>query len=336
MPPKRRRNRDASPIVIESSSEVSEASEDNAPEFDVDSPSKHGGLAAQNDVSERHTMKINSGSFGMFNRPMLYSPRRPRTPEKGTKKKRVKEYSEFQESSRSGKRNSRTTGNQTDYALGNGLHDTGSMEASRRTGRKSRVISKVIEPDMGEEDAQCLFIPEMTSSSGTILADDDSEDEEQIYNGMTPERAQRAKDYIRTLDSVESVDRRLRDAENQLEAAETEHTTLSWKLTTIDATADDKISDIIRERDEAIKLANEHAETKIRHIKDQLPVKKEGYERRLQESAERKKEVEERILKVRAEAENTREAKAEMERQGGFQLGIDVTEIQSRSRNIHK
>lgn len=300
MPQRRKHTRRADAIVISSSSDTSEASEDSTPESDPDNPSKHGGFAAENDMSERQTRKVNSGSFGMFNRPTLMPKTPPRTLDSG-RKKRVKEYSAYQEIPRS----------------------------RRRRGRKTSV-SEVIELDYENEENQSLFIPDHTAESAPITVADDSEDEQDIYSGMTPERAQNAKEYLHALSLVESAEKRLRNVEQKLGAAITEHTNLSWKLATIDVTADNKISDIIRQRDEAIKIANEHAEEKIKCVRERLPAKREGYEERLRDIAGRRKRMEERIAEVKSELQGAEERKGELERQGGFELCSDVREVQAR------
>lgn len=307
MPQRRKRTCRADAIVISSSSDTSQASEDSTPESDPDSPSKHGGFAAENDMSERQTRKVNSGSFGMFNRPTLMPKTSPRTPDSGKKRKGVKEYSAYQEIPRSRRRRERKTS-----------------------------VSEVMELDYENEENQRLFIPDHTPESAPITIADESEDEQDIYSGMTPERAQNAKEYLHTLSLVESAEKRLRSVEQKLDAATTEHTNLSWKLATIDVTAENKISDIILQRDEAIRISNEHAEEKIKRVRKRLRVKRDGYEKRLRDVAGRSKGMEERITEVKSGLHAAKEKKDELERQGGFELCSDVRQVQARGEGTFR
>lgn len=65
MPLRRKGLRDTGAIVISSSSETSEASEDGTPESDPNSLSSHGRIV-DHDASARQTWKVKDGSFGMF------------------------------------------------------------------------------------------------------------------------------------------------------------------------------------------------------------------------------------------------------------------------------
>lgn len=111
-----------------------------------------------------------------------------------------------------------------------------------------------------------------------------------------------------------------------------EHKGLEWKLATIDATAENQISDILRQRDEAIKIATEHAEAKIKRIGEGLPAKRLEYEERLRDVAELKKGMEERILGLKASLEVVNGTEDALEQQGGFELCGDVRDVQARQR----
>ena len=205
--------------------------------------------------------------------------------------------------------------------------------SSRRTRQKQYDDQEVIELDHKGEDDKSLFIPDANSQSQLIVVDDQSEDEERLYYDMTPDRTERVKVYLNALSLVETADKNLYTVENELSIATTEHTSLSWQLASIDATAENRISDIIRERDEVIRVANEFAETKIKSIRERLPVKKKSYEGRLQGCVELKKAAEEHRLKMQAELQATKEKKYELERQGGFELCSDVREVQAREKS---
>lgn len=269
------------------------------PESDHDSPSKHGGFAALNNMSERQTRKLQAGNFGMFNRPILMPKAPPGTPESGTKRKRAKEYSDYIEPPRS----------------------------QRRT-QQVRSDDEVIVLDNEGKDGQTLFIPESTTL--TPLGADESEDERTLYASMPPDRARNAQAYLDVIASVESADSRLQVAKSELAAMTTEHTTLEWKLANLDAAAENGISEILRERDEAIRIANLHAEEKIQMISERLPGEKNGCEMELRDVARRQKDVEEKVLQVETELETVEERQRHLERVGGFELCSDVREVQGR------
>ncbi|KAJ4379810.1 hypothetical protein N0V86_004994 [Didymella sp. IMI 355093] len=299
---RRTRTRRTDTIVVSSSSDTSEASEDSTPESNPDSPSRHSAFAAENNMSERQTRKLKAGSFGMFNSPTLMPKASPRTPESGRKRKRVKEYSEYRESPRT-RRKKESTGRQTVTELS----------------------------DEGEGE-QSLFVPETTPFTDAVVVDDEAESEEYLYSGMTPERAKHAKEYINTIQSVQSADKRLKNAETKLSAMTTEHKGLEWKLATIDATAESRISDIMRQRDEAIRIATEHAEEEVKRVRERLPAKKDEYERSLKNVAGRKKEMEERVAELTADLEAAKARQGDLEREGGFELCSDVRKVQDGQR----
>ncbi|KAF2627140.1 hypothetical protein BU25DRAFT_422021 [Macroventuria anomochaeta] len=193
--------RHADAIVISSSSDTGEASKDSTLQSDVDSPSKH---KADEEHQQWRLWHVQS--------PEL-TPKTPRTPDSGRRKRRVKEYSGYQESPRS----------------------------SRRTGRRSRVNYEMIALDQEDEDEQSLFVSEASSWSQPIIVDNEPGHEDRLYNGMTPERVRRVKEYLNALNLMETADSHLQPTKNELNSATTEHTNLSWKLATIDATANNTL-----------------------------------------------------------------------------------------------
>jgi hypothetical protein len=299
MPFRRKRTRKTDTIVISSSSDTSEASEDSTPGSDPDSPSKYGAFAMENNMSERQTRKLKAGSFGMFNNPTLMPKPSQRTAESGRKRKRVREYSDYQESPRT-------------------------RREKERTGRQ-----EVIELRDEGEGEQSLFVPEATPFDA-VFDDGESESEEYLYSGMTPERAKHAKEYIDTIQSVQSANKRLQNAETKLSATTTECKGLEWKLATIDAVAENTISDIMRQKDETIRIATEHAEEEIKRVRERLPAKKDEHDQSLQNVARRKKEMEQRIAEVMADLEAAKARQVDLERVGGFGLCSDVRKVQDR------
>lgn len=305
MGPKPTRKADA--IVIDSSSDSSQASEDSAPESDGDSPSKRGGYAAENDMSERQTKKINSGNFGMFNRPTL-SARSVRASDSGDKRrKREKEYSDYREPL--------------------------SSKKPREEGRDTVGVSRSLHE---EEEDSGLFVRENSSQSITVSEVDNPEEDDQLYSDMDPERAQRVKEYLERLDLMERTEESLKAAKDELKEVATMHWHLSEELATVDSTAENEISDLVIERDEAIRLAIESADMKIRKIKDQLPHKKAGYEEKMKECDERKTATEERIKEAKAEHDRAAAIKQQLEQEGGFSLGGDVNYVLSQGRGRRK
>ncbi|KAF3044926.1 hypothetical protein E8E11_006908 [Didymella keratinophila] len=290
--------RDSNTIVISSSSDTSEASEDSTPESDLDTPSSRRGFAAVNDMSERQTSKVNAGNFGMFND----LPLMPRTPGKGKKRKRVKEYSDHQESPRTSRR-------------------------KERSGRE-----EVIEIDDEDEGEQDLFVPENNCPTSHVTVDDDPEDEDRLYSGMTPDRARNTKEYLELVSHVTTAEKHFRTTDSKLSAMTSEQKALGWKLANIDATAENKISDILRQRDEAMKVAIEHAEEKIKRVRERLPVKKAQYDERLRDIAKRRQGMEERVAQVKATLEVIKSKKAALEQQYGFELCSDVRDAQAKQR----
>ncbi|KAJ8118551.1 hypothetical protein OPT61_g487 [Boeremia exigua] len=280
---RRQRFHDADEDLAISSSDTSEASEDSTPESDTDSPTKHGGYAAGNDMSERQTQKINSGSFGMFN-PLALTSGTPRTPDSDKKRRRVKKYSSF-----------------------NGY-------SSSRRSKKARCRSQEIsERGCEDENDLDLFTPEDSSQS---LIDAGFSDEEDLPGETESESVQKTQEYHDALGLVVRANESLQAAETKLSDVATEHTNLSQKLSTIDATAKNKISDILRERDEAIRAASEFADAKINSIRERLPGKKEEYERRLRECIKRKTTIEAQIVQARKNAKRTMATEDILERGG--------------------
>lgn len=302
MPLRRKHTRRYDTIVISSSSDPNEASEDSEPESDADSPSKHGGYAAENDMSERQTRKINSGNYGMFNHPTLMF-RPPSTPDSSKKRKRVKEYSSHKK-----------------------------FPPRKSLAKKERDTPELVDMTDQNEDGQSLFIPEDSPEPNEGAAGDEAQNEEDLYTNMTPERARKVKQYLSTLELVRAVDANLQAAETELSEVTTEQTSLSEKFAIIDATAEDKIADIKHERDEAIRIANEVADSRIQKVQEQLPLKKASYEDRIRDCDERKMTTEERVMEARTEVITARAAKAELERQGGFELCSDVRDVQAQRR----
>ncbi|KAF3044104.1 hypothetical protein E8E12_009678 [Didymella heteroderae] len=303
MPLRHKCARNTDTIVIASSSDTSEASEDSFPEPVPDSPASHGGFAAENDMSERQTWKINAGSFGMFNHPTLMPTTTappPRTPEKGKKRKRVKEYSYYK----------------------------GSPRTRRREERRAR--EEIVELSDEGEGEHSLFVSEGASRIDLVIVEGEFENDLRLYSGMTPERARNAKEYLDVLSLVHSADQRLRTTESALGAMASEHKGLEWKLANIDATAENKISDILRQRDEAVRIAEEHADEKIKRVRERLPAKKQNCEEMLRDVAGRRSVLEERVVEVKAELEVVKGKETELEQQGGFELCSDVREVQAR------
>jgi hypothetical protein len=296
--------------INSSSSDTSEASEDIMLESDIDSPNHGGGIAAENGMSERQTLKINSGSFGMFNRPMLNSPHTPRTPDsqkRKRKRKRKMEYSGYMHSPRS----------------------------NSRSDRRQYVDPEVfVIDDDKEEDEQSLFVPDTATPLQPIIIDDEElENEKSIYDGMTIERRNRVQQYLEALAVVETADRNVQTAESQARTATAEHEILSQKLTDVDSIAAAKIADTIRARDKAISIATEHAEDMIQEIRERVLVQKEEYERRLQACEEAKKVANEQIKGVQDGVGSARKRMVELETEGGFELGKDVMQVQARKVN---
>ncbi|KAF1350535.1 hypothetical protein EJ07DRAFT_183973 [Lizonia empirigonia] len=371
MPGHRKRTRNTNLIVIDSSSDSSEVSKDGAAESDVDSLLNAGSYASNNDMSERQTKKINSGSFGMFNRPTLTS-RTSSTTDSGTKRRRVKGYDGHKDSSRSSKRSCQgqrgdpqifmvdseedeeslfvpdtvpqshsrhkphTQDNQRVNAADGSLENMdwlgrGMMSRQKKTVNSATAANR--DDDEDDDDEQDPHVPQLASRFEPVVIDDDSASEESLYDGMMPERAQKAKEYIQTLKHVDATEDRLRNAENELQAAATQHTSLLWNLATIDAQADNKVSDIRRGRDEMIRIANEHADAMIQRIRERLLAKKASFEKRMGTWTEHKRATEERVSEVRSEVETVREKRDELELRGGFELCSDVREIQAQKMN---
>lgn len=173
MPLRRKGPRNTDAIVISSSSDTSEASEDSTPESDPDSLSSHS-CFVDHDASARQTWKVNAGSFGMFNSPALM----PRNPEKGKKRKRVKECSDYQESLRS------------------------------RRSNKRRIREVVVEiSDEEEAEYQTLFVPDASSPTNTVIVyDEESGHKSHLYSGMTPERVQNTQEYLDVASQVATAE----------------------------------------------------------------------------------------------------------------------------------
>ncbi|KAJ4311192.1 hypothetical protein N0V94_008067 [Neodidymelliopsis sp. IMI 364377] len=295
MTPKHKRTRNADSTTSKSS-DTSEASEDNAPESDDDSPSKQRGVAAENDMSDRQTRKINSGSFGMFNAPML--SHRTRRTSKPTKKKRMKEYSAY----------------------------TPTPRSSCNTRSSLRADSEVFVVD--DDNEQSLFIPESVSRQ-PIIIDDESEDEQSAYEGMSVDRREKVKEYLATSAIVDTVNNEIAAAEDELVTATKERQALTQKLADMDVMTEERIKEILRERDEAIRLANEAAEAQMQRFRKRVPVRKTNYEERLQACKARETEARDRISGSRHELEGVRKRMVELEREGGFELGSDVRKVQA-------
>ncbi|KAF9694635.1 hypothetical protein EKO04_007609 [Ascochyta lentis] len=301
MSSKHKRTRDTDAITISSSSSSSQASEDGALESDEESSSRRGGFAGVEGMSERQTWKINSGSFGMFNHPALM-PLLPHSSSPEKKRRRVKECSDYKRTPRSSK-----------------------------SSRSQYVEPEMLMVDDDQEDEQSLFVPDTTSQSQPISVNDDPEsDGGSSYEGLTPERAFKVKKYIHVVDTVKTAESSLQTADDSLETAAEEHATLSQKLMAINTTAEHKIDDIMRERDETTRIANEQAEERIQRVRDGLHAKKESYEERMQDCARRQAAAEDGIAKMEAELMEAMEKKRKLEHQGGFELCSDVRDVQAK------
>lgn len=366
----RKRTRNTNLIVIYSSSDSSEASEDGAAESDVDSLLNAGSYASNNDMSDRQTKKINSGSFGMFNRPTLTS-RTPSTACSGTKRRRVRGYDGHKDSSRLSKTSCQgrrgdpqifmvdseddeeslfvpdtasqshskhkphkqdNQGGDTADGLLENVDWLGHGMISRQRKNIDSATAANRDDAEDDDDEQGPHVPQPASTFEPVVIDDDSASEESLYDGMIPERAQKAKEYIQTLRRVDATEDRLRNAENELQAAETQHTGLLWNLAAIDAQADNKVSDIRRARDEMIRIANDHANAMIQRIKEGLPEKKASFEKRMGTCTDHKRATEERVSEVRSEVQTVREKRDELELRDGFALCSDVREIHAQKK----
>lgn len=361
----RRRTSNADAISITSSSDTSEASEDSAPESDGDTPLRPPGYATLNDLSDRQTTKINSGRCGMFN-PLTLTPQTSRTSDLGRKRRRkrdslrsggkdnrkqheeaeviaedVGDVADEDESltardarprsqSTSGK--PRKPNDRTKYTLGGLRNKIDAEKGGRMSARRKTVDTDVIELDLECEDEHSLFIPEKIQQSQPITVNDGSDSDEHLYNGMAHERAHEAKEYIQAIALLRTANKNLQQAEVELNTATAQYTSLSWKLTTIDATANVEICDIIRARDEAIRLANKQAEEDIKHVREVLPVMKESYEVRLRECDERRMMAKERVSAAQDKVAGATQKKSEMEHQGRFRLRNDVVKRQAPKR----
>lgn len=262
-------------MIVSSSSDTSEASEDSVAESNPETPSgRRGGFAAMNNMSARQTWKVNAGRFGMFNPPTLL-PDAPRTPGMDKKRKRAKEYSDYQESPQQG----------------------------QRTTRRRR--QEVIELSDEDEAERNLSVSEDTTSTDPANAEDKHKSRH-----MYP----RARQYLNILDLVKTAETHVRIAESALCTGRSEHKGLEWKLATIDAAAKNAISDILRERDEVVRIANEHAEAKIDRIRQRVPAKKTEYEEKLYNVAEVTKSIGERTVELRADLNTLKDRKAALER----------------------
>ncbi|KAJ4344144.1 hypothetical protein N0V95_006306 [Ascochyta clinopodiicola] len=305
---KRTYNNESSPVSSSSSS--SQASEDGVLESDDESPSGRRGCAAVNDMSERQARKINSGSFGMFNRPALMD-HLPCSSKLRRKRRRTQEYSEYRGSSRSQPVEPEVL-----------MIDDDEEEE---------------EEEEEEEDEQNLFVPQSASQAQPITIDEDPEsDGESQYGGLTPERARKVKEYIHILSIAETAETELRTATDELTTAVAEHATLSQKLEIMHTTADNRIAEIIQKRDEVIRIANEQAEQRIRRVRERVPGKKQRCEESMQDWVKRKSAAEERIAGLEGEVVRAGERKVELERLGGFELCGDVRDAQAKNAGGRK
>lgn len=183
-----------------------------------------------------------------------------------------------------------------------------------------------------DEDDLGLFVREDDSQSNTVEKEHEPGNDAGLYGNMTPARIQKVKEYLSTLELVEKVDSNLETTETELSRAMTEQTALWDKLATFDATADDRFAEIIHERDEAIKIANKIADSKIKDLREQLPLKKAKYTEEMSECNQYVAAKEELVKKAKAEVVTAKTTKSELERQGGFELCSDVRDVQARMK----
>ncbi|UPX18709.1 uncharacterized protein EKO05_0009001 [Ascochyta rabiei] len=308
MSSKRKRTYNTDSIPISSSSSSSQASEDSVLESDEESPSRRRGCAAANDMSQRQTRKINSGRFGMFNSPTLMR-RLLGSSNLEKKRRRTNKCSKY-------RRGSSSQPIEPELLVADNDEDEDEDE----------------DKDKDEDkDEQSLFVPDIASQSQPVTIDDGNEsDGESLYEDLTPERARKVKEYIHILNTIETAGISLQTAADELSTAVAEHTTVPQKLKDMHITVDNRVAEIMQERDEAIRIANERAEQKIQRVRERLPRERGSYEERMKECVGRKSTAEKSIAKLETEVLRAREQKDEMERLGGFELCSDTRKVQAK------
>lgn len=216
----------------------------------------------------------------------------PRTPEKGNKRKRVKEYSDFQQSPRPRRRRERRRREE-------------GIELSDDDKTEGEGVIRISDVDEGE---QALSV----SEGATPVRQDERENDK--------EHARKIQAYLNTLSLVKSGETRVQVAKSNLGTWISEQKTLEFKLATADTAAENRISDILRQIDEVIRIANEHAEAKVRRIRQRVPAKKAEYEKKLLDVDRQKQGIEERIVELKASLEVVKGQKAALKQQGGFEV----------------
>jgi hypothetical protein len=145
-------------------------------------------------------LKINAGSFGMFNNPGI--PLVPRTPAKGKKRKRVKEYSDYPESPRLRRRK--------EWRCREEVIELSDDDEEER--------EQAIKTSDDDEEEQALSVSE---SAAPARQDERENDVEHPHN---------CQEYLNTLNLVKSAETRVRIAESNLATYISEQKGIELKL----------------------------------------------------------------------------------------------------------
>jgi hypothetical protein len=201
-----------------------------------------------------------------------------------------------------------------------------------RTPEKGRKRKRVKEYSDYVESPRAPRRKERRGRKEAIETSDEDEGNAEDKRENDDERARNTEEYLDVFNLVNSAEARVRVAESTLSTMISEHKSLEFKLAAIDATAENGISDILRQRDEVIRIATEHAEAKIRRVRQRVPRKKTQYERKLHDVSEQRKGMEQRTMELKAALEVIKGKKVALEQQDRSEMYGGLRDVQARQR----